>query len=125
MSTEVQTFEQRVRDKLKKDIADLIPEEQLTQLVHQATVDFIKTDLPKMINHELAVMAKAKILEELDKPEWKTAWRVESQTQISQQVEKLIKENAHTIMATMIAGVASGMVNDMRNRLYQHGINTF
>lgn len=125
MSTEVQTFEQRVRDKLKKDIADLIPEEQLSKIVQIEMSEFLKTDLPKMIKAMLAEEIKEAINREMRKPQWVGQYNDLARQNVSEQVTKIITENAALMMTSMMAGVSSQLVTDLRYRLQNLNINTF
>lgn len=121
--TKIQTFEERVKAKLQADIADLIPEDQLSELVRQQLNHFINNKLPKMVDEELEKTLRTAIVRELDTPEWKAQWAQDSQQQLSDMVVKTIADNAHVMMANMMAGQMSQMLLQLRNQLYNQGIN--
>ena len=108
------TFEDKVKERLKGIVAELIPEDRWDNLVRCAVLDFEKDELPKLIKEELAKQYRAVILAEFQKPEWKTTWN-NGIPAASDAVKALIIEAAPLVLASMIG---ASMQNAMQSLQY-------
>jgi hypothetical protein len=117
MNTELQTFESRVKEKLKDTIADLIPEKDLNKLVAASLESFKNKDLPDLIKKELNAHFTELIRKEFAKPEYAGNFNQQTQTFTSEAVKKLITENANLILANIISGAAYVAVQQMQNNI--------
>ncbi len=120
MSTEVQTFEARVKDKLKDTIADLIPDEDLTKLVEASLQSFKQKDLPDLIKKELTYYFTDLIKAEFKKPEYAGTWQQQSQMYTSEAIKKVVTENAHLIFSNIISGAVYSVVQQMQNNIQRY-----
>lgn len=117
MSNEIVKFEDRVKERVKAIVADLIPEDKWQEIVDNSIVQFEKVDLPKLVNAELAEFYKAKIQEEFQKPRWQQRWNG-NENLASEMVEKLIIEAAPQVMARIIGNTIQDVLYQLKNARY-------
>lgn len=116
--TQLASFEDSVKERLKGIVADLIPEERWDEIVHATVRSFETHDLPKLIKAELEAQYKKAIQAEFAKPEWQSKWNNGTQ-EASVAVQKLIMEAAPTILASMIGGAMQGITQQFQYALQQ------
>lgn len=113
---ELQTFEARVKEKLKESIADLIPQEKLDAIVAATTAEFMTKDLPALIKAELTAQYKDAIKAEFTKPEWQTVWE-NGQMTGSPALKQLLVEAAPLVLASMVAGASQSVLHQFQQSL--------
>lgn len=112
----LQSFEARVKEKLKEQIADLIPSEKLDEIVRATVAEYTRVDLPALIKAELAARYKEEIRAEFAKPEWQPTW-VNGQQSAGTAVQQLLIEAAPLVLASMMAGVSQSVVYNFQQSL--------
>lgn len=115
--TEVTTFEDGVKARIKSIIAELMPEERWSALVTAEMQHFERTDLPKIIQAELTERYRKLIVAELHKPEWAEKW--DGELLASDAVRKLIIDATPAILTGLIGGNVQQIVQMLRSQL-QH-----
>jgi len=75
MSNQVIKFEDRVKERMKEIVADLIPDDKWESIVSSTVLEFEKVDLPKLVKDELTEKYKLLIQSEFQKPEWQQKWK--------------------------------------------------
>ena len=114
--SELVKFEDRVKEKLKGIVADLIPEDRWDALIQQTVQDFEKNDLPKLVKEELSKKYKEVINAEFNKPEWQAQWNGAG-PEASEALKKLIVESAGMVLASMIGGAMENVLSQFRYAL--------
>jgi hypothetical protein len=112
---QVVTFEQRVKERLRENFMDLIPDEQLQTLVDREVADFRARVLPKLIQDELTEKYKAAIREELAKPEYQQQWAQGGQWAAAEMVKKIVTENAGSILAGLVSNTVQQAIFQMQS----------
>lgn len=119
MTTEVaplQSVQDTIKDRIKSEFANLIPDEMWQRMVESVVKDFTtdkhdsyrghaESPMKTMIRTEIEAIAKAKIKDELENlaaPDWDR----HGQMVVSEALKKMIAEN----FATILGSVQQGMV---------------
>ena len=118
MTTQVTTFEDAVKAKLKDIVADLIPEERWSAIVTATVTDFEKNDLPKLVKAELTDKYKAAIAAEFAKPEWQEKWSDMSLKE-SDALRAMIIEAAPLVLSSLIGGAIQQVMNTLKYQVQQ------
>lgn len=101
---------QVVTDRIKAQFAELIPEDAWKAIIDQATTDFLKVDLPKMIKDELAAQLKERVKSALA-----SQWDGDTGKQIAGEVvATTIKEHGHLIVNAMIGSFVQQLADQLR-----------
>lgn len=116
LHSELMSFQDKVRERIQSTFADLIPKEQWDTLIAKGTRDFIDKELPSLIKAECANWFKARIAEELAKPEWITMWNGQG-PMATDLVKALTKELAPDLISGMFSGLVANLVHNLRNQL--------
>lgn len=111
--TNIMTFEDSVKERLKSIVADLIPEERWETIVRATVREFETKDLPALVKTELANKYKEIITAELAKPEWQGRWNMVG-PEASEVVSKMLIDAAPLILASMIGGQAQQLVSNLQ-----------
>jgi hypothetical protein len=117
MSNLPATFEQRVKERISETIADLIPAEELDQLVKAQVAHFQRTELPEMIKTLIRAQFQAAINAEFEKGEYKGIWQSNGHLGASEAVSKIIQENAGAVLQSLIGGMVQMTIQQMQNNV--------
>jgi hypothetical protein len=126
MSTEMSTqqaFAERVKAKLKKDFADMIPDDLLGELVAKAEQEFYEKDLPGYVKARLKIELDKRMDAEFSKPEWQSVWSSGNYGYRGQAatpgalMQACIRENAPLLVEAMFAGIVMNQANNLRTLL--------
>jgi hypothetical protein len=113
-------FEDRVKERLRDIVADLIPEDRFDQITSDAVRKFEREDIPKLVNAELTEKYRALIRAEFEKPEWQSRWNGVEQ-QASEMVQKLLVEAAPLVLASMLGGTMQNVLLNFQSQIQQMG----
>lgn len=117
MANELQTLNQRIAERIGKELVDRIPDDQWQALV-DAEISKFKRDTPPKIIQELmrdAYLTKAKVT--IDKLTSSSGWDSMAQQQINDELEKFIGKSAGVIFAAMLSPSMTMILQDLRNRI--------
>ncbi len=103
MSKELQTLNERIAERIGKDLVELIPADQWQRMVDHEIEKFSRDTAPKIIQELMreSYMNKAKAT--IDKLTQSTDWDQATQTQINAELEQFIGKSAGTIFAGMLS----------------------
>jgi hypothetical protein len=113
------TIEQRVKEKIKTIIGEIIPEETWDKVAREATQSFLKEDLPKQVKAELAARYKTIIQEELNRPEWQPQWEG-ARAGTSEMVEEIIKKSAGDVLVSLFGGAVQQIVYNIQQGVQRY-----
>lgn len=113
------SFEERVKAKIKADLAGLVPDEMWEGLVRKQIDEFMTKDLTPLIQAELKAHFAGFIREELGKPEWSSSQWVGNNMIGSELVRGVIVDAAPQILASLLAGAAQSVVYQLQNQFPQ------
>lgn len=99
-----------VRERIKLMLGDMIPDETWKKIVQETTGAFIYKDLPELVRAELRAYFTEQLRAEFAKPEWQSKWVVGMHPQASELVRKIMTENAHEILASLMSTMAQNVV---------------
>ena len=119
MPNQVIKFEDRVKERMKEIVADLIPDDKWESIVSSTVLEFEKVDLPKLVKDELTEKYKLLIQSEFQKPEWQQKWNGNFPA-ASEMVQKLLIEAAPQILANMIGGVSQQVMYDLQDKILRY-----
>jgi len=117
MANELVTFEQKVKEKLKETISDLIPEDRYQAIVEQTILEFQRADLPRLVREELINYYKPIIQAEFAKPEWQAKYNGSTQLYTSDKVKEMIIETAPLILANMFATPMNNLIQQLNTQI--------
>ena len=112
-------FEDRVKEKIDVAISDLLPPEELAELVKQQVAHFRREHLPKLVQEEIRAQLQAAIRKELEKPEYGATWDSYGNAGAGEAVKKLLVGAAPMILEGLIGGVVATLVNQLKYQLQQ------
>ena len=117
MNKELQTLNERIAERIGKELVELIPADQWQTMVDNEVAKFKRETAPQIIRNLLneAYMDKAKGT--IDKLTSTTEWNNQTQTQINADLEKFIGESAGVIFAGMLSPSMQMVLQDLRGRL--------
>lgn len=126
-----QDFQEQLKEKIRAEIGNLIPDEQWTALVKQELDAFFNNKyeegvgfqadtfrpayLTKVCNEEIAKYCREKVQEVLRGEEWQKQWDGKGRAIASAAVSEILKQNANEIFASMFSGVAQNVVEYLQN----------
>lgn len=116
--SDLQTFEARIKEKLKESIADLIPAEKLDAIVRATVAEYTSKDLPALIKNELATQYKTAIAAEFSKPEWRETWS--NGQSISPALKQILIDAAPLLLASMMAGVSQSVIQSFQSQMQNY-----
>jgi len=117
VESQIQSLNQKIAERIGKDLVDLIPTDQWQKIVDHEVLKFKKETAPSIINELLreAYMVKAK--ETVDKLRLSTEWDEVAQEQINSELERFIGRASGTILAGMLSPAMQMVLQDLRGRL--------
>lgn len=117
MGNELQTLNERIAERIGKDLVELIPQDQWQSLVDAEVAKFKRDTAPRIIQELMreAYMNKAKAT--IDKLTASSGWDAATQQQINKELEQFIGQSAGTIFAGMLAPSMQMVLQDLRGRL--------
>lgn len=122
------SLKDKVREKIKEQFADLIPDDLWDKLVESELKWFISeperygsyssvservSPLKEMIRKELQNMVSAKIKETLDDPKWSSKW-VDGHTVVSEAIKEVVTKHATEIVAQVFGSSVQTLVDRIR-----------
>lgn len=113
-------FAAKVKEKVKRDFAGMIPEDAWDRLVEDAVQSFIKDDLEKLVKEELRTECAARLKKFFETPEWTDQWdsvRGGNARLASERVRELMKEHTTDIVNAVMGSAYQSVINDLRNQL--------
>ena len=117
MNTELQSLNERIAEKVGKELVDLIPQEQWQKLV-DSQIDKFMTDMaPQIIQEELKKLLTTAVSSKLGEAQFQGKWNQYSSQVTSEAIHTMIKEAAPEVFAAMLAPTMTGFLQDLRNRL--------
>lgn len=119
MGNELLTLQERIAEKVGDTLLDLIPEEQWNKLVADQIHHFMTQKAPGVIQDALVQHMKDTLQKALQQPEYQGTWGQYGEQLAGEAVRDILEKSAPVIFAAMLAPVADGVIQDLRNRLTQ------
>jgi hypothetical protein len=117
MSKNVETLNERIAERLGKDLVDLMPEGEWQKMVDKEVLKFKATVAPKIIEtllrEDFLERAKSRIQTLTQTTEWSDT----SNALINTELERFIGESSGLVFAAMLSPAMSLALGDLRNRL--------
>ena len=117
MTKELQTLNQRIAERIGKDLVDLIPPDDWQRMVDTEVRKFRQDVAPEIIQGLLKEAYLAKAVEAVEKLTHTSEWDAATQEQINTDLEKFIGASAGVIFAGMLSPTMSAVLADLRNRM--------
>lgn len=107
-----------LRDKIKKEMIELIPQAQFDKLVQAEIEKFLNKGLPELIRDMLREDIKKRLSAYFISDGWEQEWnKGVSKWGPGEQVRKLVKENIPQIIEAVIGGAFNDMMISFRNNM--------
>lgn len=122
--TVMSDFAARVKEKVKRDFAGMIPDDAWDKLVKESVESFIKNDLDALVKKELAAEVSGRLAKYFQTEEWQGQWDYKgnggqgSET-ASKKVKELIAENMPVVIEALLGNAIQAIVNDLRYKISQ------
>lgn len=117
MTKELQTLNERIAERVGKELIDLMPEGEWQKLVDQQLSHFKTTKAPQIINEMIAERMREQVRLELDKYAISDEWNQVINTGVNKAMVELIADNGAQILAGMLSPVMQQVAQDFRNRM--------
>jgi len=117
MDKSLQTLNERIAERIGKDLVDLIPEDQWKIMVDAEITKFKRDVLPKMIQELLSEIYLDKAKVTVDKLTEQTGWNHETQMDINENLTEFIGVSSGVIVAQMLSPAMQMVLSDLRSRL--------
>jgi len=116
---ELQTLNERISEKVGKELVDLIPKEQWQAIVDNEVLKFKRETVPSIIKEMLTDTYKEKTREYMDKLTTTDGWQQLSNNHLSSELKKLIAESSAEIFAGMLSYPMQQVMMNLRSQLGQ------
>ncbi len=117
MSKELQTLNEKIAERIGKDLVDLIPKDQWQSIVDREILKFKRDVAPGIIQDLLKESYINKAKSTIDRLTMQEGWDSERQSQINSELEKFIGDSAGIIFAGMLSPSIQIVLQDLRGRL--------
>lgn len=123
--TVMSDFADRVKEKIKRDFAGMIPDDTWDKLVKDAVDSFIKTDLQTVVKAELTVEVKKRLDEIFYSADWQAKWDCNANGGNgamlgSDAVNKILADNIPLVIQSLLGSSMQYVAEQIRYRLTQH-----
>jgi hypothetical protein len=117
MSNELQTLNEKIAERIGKDLVDLIPKDQWQSMVDNEISKFRRDTAPGLIRDLIKddFLARARI--ELDKLTSASEWNDEAKAYINEELIKYISSSSGSIFAGMLAPSTQMVLENLRHNL--------
>lgn len=109
----MQSLQDKVRERIQTQFAELIPDEMFAALVKQAVAAWTDKELPKLIHQELESKAREVVRSEFCKAEWQETW-TNAGMGMSPAMAEAMKAAAPDLVANMFGRMAQEFVQTLR-----------
>ena len=117
MGNELQTLNERIAEKVGKNLIDLIPADQWEKLVSDQIDFFMTNKAPDIIQKILKEELYKTVSGVLSSSEYSGTWGNYGEKIAADGVKTIIEKSAPIIFASMFAPVADGLISDLVQRL--------
>ena len=117
MTKELQTLNQRIAERIGKDLVDLIPPDDWQRLVDTEIRKFQQDVAPQIIQELMreAYIAKAKVT--IDKLTNTSEWSAVTQQQVNTELEQFIGAAGGVIFAGVMSPAMSMVLHNLKNQV--------
>lgn len=108
-------FADKVRDKIKRDFAEMIPEDAWDELVKKSVGDFIKKDLGAVVKEQLTEEVTSRLTAHFASDGWKARWAEYGHSNdASKKVRDLIRNSLPDIITALFGGAIQDFINSLK-----------
>lgn len=109
-------FAEKVREKVKRDFADMIPDDAWDVLVERATKEFVEKDLKGVVREHLKEQVADRLTEFFGSEEWRGQWSEDGSAQQNPgaMTRQLIREALPEVIEAVFGRAAQEFVNNLR-----------
>ena len=117
MTKELQTLNQRIAERIGKDLVDLIPADDWQRLVDTEIRKFQQDTAPKIIQELMreAYLNKAKVT--IDKLTQTSEWNAVTQQQINTELEQFLGAAGGVVFAGVMSPAMAIVLQNLRNQV--------
>jgi len=117
MSNELSTLNERIAERIGKDLVDLIPPEQWQALVDKEIHTFINVTAPKIIQEELKEAYKVRVTTIVDQFTGTDTYDEMTQEYINGKLKEFLGAAGGVMFAATLQPTMQMVLQDLRNRL--------
>lgn len=117
MSDQLQTLNQRIAERIGKELIDLIPPDQWQALVDAEVAKFRQETAPKIVAELLREAFKNQAIASVNHLTLTNEWDELTQTYINTKLKDFIGSSGGEIFAAVLSPAMTMVLSDLRNRL--------
>ena len=117
MSNELQTLNQRIAERIGKDLVDLIPTDDWQRLVDTEVRKFRQAVAPQIIQELMREEYIKKAAATIDKLTSTTEWNAVTQEQVNTELEQFLGAAGGVIFAGVMSPAMSMVLNNLKNQV--------
>lgn len=115
----MQSISDKVKERIKVQFADLIPDEMFDNMVKSAVQEYLRDNLTNVVKEEGRLFLGELVRQELSKPEWQGSWvhgySGMGQMMSGELISKVLKEHAPDLVNALFSGMMQQMIQHLRN----------
>jgi len=117
MSSELQTLNERIAERVGSELVDLMPEGEWHKIVDAQLHKFKNEVAPKIVMELITEEYKNVAKSFIDDITSSRQWKEESQAYVSEELQKFIGASSGVIISGMLSPVMTEVLTDLRHRL--------
>ena len=125
MTNELQTLNQRIAERIGKDLVDLIPEDQWQAIVDNEVKKFRLDVAPKIIQDLVADEFRKESVKRIEELTQTTEWNEITGRYTNEKLKEFISEGGGDVFAGVLAPAMTMLLNDLNHRLSQGMANGY
>lgn len=111
-------FNDKIKQHLQDAIIQLIPSEKWDEMIKAQVDNFIKVDLPRLVNELAREKFKSIIKDALNASKWNATYNKQGQRIAGEAIVDLLKNNGNEILRGLFGGIIQDIAQQLKNQLY-------
>ena len=120
MGTVLQTLNERIAERVGKELIDLMPADEWKQIINKTVTQYKTEVIPKIILEILTENLKIDIARKLHGAYYTDQWNATVNKMTNEAVKDMLIKSVPEIFAAMLEPVTSGLMQDLRNRMQNY-----
>lgn len=121
MSQELQSLNERIAERVGKELVDLIPEDQWQEIVNNEIANFKRETLPKMLKAALADAFKESVQAEVQKLATGNEYNQITGTYTNSALKQFIGDSGGEIFAAVLSPAMTQVMQQLLSQLHGQG----
>lgn len=118
MNDKIQTLNDRIAERVGKELYELIPQDEWKAIIERESRTFTEVTMPKVVRDMLHDKLKEDLKIHLSSGDFIETWNDQSQQMCSDAVKEMMVQSAPVLFAEIFSAPMQNVINNMRNQLY-------